>query len=222
MTIEKDFQLMIELQNKLNSYVNPDWKAAKQDWIRAAWIECAELMDHIGWKWWKQQIPNIPQAQIELVDIFHFLLSQSLVDNVDTEVLIEAYEYSENLHRDWKSESNFNTLAGIEILVFDLMTDGHHGCYYEDFFALCKELDLSFESLVKQYISKNVLNIFRQDKGYKTGDYIKEWPSPIEPNKLVEDNVFLEMFMGEANAIGLEGKELFDYVYGRLVESYPN
>lgn len=33
------------------------------------WTECAELMDHIGWKWWKKQEIDIEQAQIELIDI---------------------------------------------------------------------------------------------------------------------------------------------------------
>ena len=31
------------------------------------------------------------------------------------------------------------------------------------------------EDIFKYYLVKNLLNIFRQDNGYKTGEYIKDW-----------------------------------------------
>ena len=81
-------RVMLELQDELNCLINPNWIEAEYSWTRAAWIECAELMEHIGWKWWKKQTPNMPQAHMELVDIFFFILSNLLVeesslDNLD-------------------------------------------------------------------------------------------------------------------------------------------
>jgi len=227
MTIKKDLKQMAELQDNLNSYIlGKDWvNNKKADWIRAAWIECAEIMDFLCFKWWKKQTPNIAQAQIELVDIWHFLLSDFIKSGGDIEVLVTALEGANEVYHDWKAwdwnGQEYSHLNGVESLVFSLMTDGHDSCYYTDFFALCLSLDLSFSSLMTQYIAKNVLNIFRQDNGYKTGDYIKEWPSPLEPNVTLEDNVFLEMFMADAKKDSIAPGELFDYVYQRLVDNYP-
>jgi hypothetical protein len=46
------------------------------------------------------------------------------------------------------------------------------------------DINRTFEDLYVGYISKNVLNTFRQDNGYQTGTYIKNWDG-------VEDNEYL-------------------------------
>ena len=46
------------------------------------------------------------------------------------------------------------------------------------------DVGLTFEKLYVGYISKNVLNSFRQDKGYQAGTYIKDWGG-------IEDNEYL-------------------------------
>ncbi|MFT5420448.1 MAG: hypothetical protein ACI9D5_001192, partial [Candidatus Endobugula sp.] len=60
-------QVMLDLQEAMNSRVHADWREQEFEWYRAIWIECAELMDHYGWKWWKQQIPDSEQVKLELV-----------------------------------------------------------------------------------------------------------------------------------------------------------
>ena len=72
---------MLNLQDKINKKVHADWKTQNFEWYRAIWVECAELLDHYGWKWWKKQIPNTGQIQLELVDIWHFGLSILLMEN---------------------------------------------------------------------------------------------------------------------------------------------
>ena len=62
---------MLQLQEAMNIKVNPDWQNQGFEWYRAIWIECAEMLDHYGWKWWKKQDVDLPQVQLELVDIFH-------------------------------------------------------------------------------------------------------------------------------------------------------
>ena len=47
---------------------------------------------------------------------------------------------------------------------------------------------LDGEGLFREYVSKNVLNHFRQDNGYKTGTYQKTWGGQ-------EDNVHLVALM---------------------------
>ena len=167
---------MLDLQNKINEKVHPNWREQNFEWYRAIWVECAELLDHYGWKWWKKQSPNQAQIELELVDIWHFGLS-ILLSNYDIEKSISLIsegmidqrgsgKFRENLE-DFTS----NTL---QTRSFDL----------KRFNQVMNDVGLTFEKLYVGYISKNVLNSFRQDKGYQAGTYIKDWGG-------IEDNEYL-------------------------------
>jgi hypothetical protein len=45
---------------------------------------------------------------------------------------------------------------------------------------------MEWDDLYKQYVSKNVLNFFRQDHGYKEGSYQKIWQGKEDNEHLVE------------------------------------
>ena len=167
---------MLDLQNKINEKVHPYWREQNFEWYRAIWVECAELLDHYGWKWWKKQSPNQAQIELELVDIWHFGLS-ILLSKYDIEKSISLIsegmidqrgsgKFRENLE-DFTS----NTL---QTRSFDL----------KRFNQVMNDVGLTFEKLYVGYISKNVLNSFRQDKGYQSGTYIKDWGG-------IEDNEYL-------------------------------
>ena len=53
------------------------------------------------------------------------------------------------------------------------------------FLALLEQFQMSFDDLYRLYVAKNVLNMFRQDHGYKQGTYVKTWMGE-------EDNVVLD------------------------------
>ena len=167
---------MLDLQNKINEKVHPHWREQNFEWYRAIWVECAELLDHYGWKWWKKQSPNQAQIELELVDIWHFGLS-ILLSNYDIEKSISLIsegmidqsgsgKFRENLE-----DFTTNTL---QTRSFDL----------KRFNQVMNDVGLTFEKLYVGYISKNVLNSFRQDKGYQAGTYIKDWGG-------IEDNEYL-------------------------------
>src|SRR5664279_3722865 len=79
MTIsEIQLSTMLELQDGMNSKVNPAWVAANNNWYRAIQVEGVEAIEHHGWKWWKKQECDLPQLRMELVDIWHFILSASI------------------------------------------------------------------------------------------------------------------------------------------------
>ena len=42
---------MLRLQESINLKINAAWVKADNPWHRAIWTECAEMMDHVGWKW---------------------------------------------------------------------------------------------------------------------------------------------------------------------------
>ena len=71
---------MLSLQDKMNAKVNPDWLNAGYGYLRAAMVESVEAIEHHGWKWWKAQQKDLPQLQMELVDIWHFALSACIIE----------------------------------------------------------------------------------------------------------------------------------------------
>ena len=167
---------MLDLQNKINEKVHPHWREQNFEWYRAIWVECAELLDHYGWKWWKKQSPNQAQIELELVDIWHFGLS-ILLSNYDIEKSISLIsEGMIDQRGSGKFRENLEDFTSITLQTrsFDL----------KRFNQVMNDVGLTFEKLYVGYISKNVLNSFRQDKGYQAGTYIKDWGG-------IEDNEYL-------------------------------
>lgn len=167
---------MLDLQNKINEKVHPHWREQNFEWYRAIWVECAELLDHYGWKWWKKQNPNQAQIELELVDIWHFGLS-ILLSKYDIEKSISLIsEVMTDQRGSGKFRENLEDFTSntLQTRSFDL----------KRFNQVMNDVGLTFEKLYVGYISKNVLNSFRQDKGYQSGTYIKDWGG-------IEDNEYL-------------------------------
>ena len=220
MTIKDKLARMLVLQDKMNSCINPEWKKAGNAWLRAAWIEAAELMGQIGWKWWKKQTPDLVQAHIELVDIFHFLLSKAIEDKLGVHGILEAIsdEEKEYVKSEYEYDRKLSNLEWVEHLALSFLEEGCCEDYNTIFAIVCDRLELSFDELYRLYIGKNVLNIFRQDHGYKEGTYVKEWASPIDPRGVIEDNVYLEIFMNDA--LKDEPEDVYTYLYEKLEAEY--
>ena len=52
---QKQINQMLTMQDAMNSRVSETWRSNGYEWYRAIWVECAEMLDHHGWKWWKAQ-----------------------------------------------------------------------------------------------------------------------------------------------------------------------
>lgn len=181
---------MLELQNIMNNTVNPNWTIQKWDYLRASCLEGAEAIEHHGWKWWKEQKKDLPQLQMEIVDIWHFYLSRYLQLTVGNED-----KALEEIRIDWQNEhgkhilfdnkeydlSHLNLLDKLDLLIG---LAAAKRMSLEVFFSIMIDSGLSWPQLFEQYAKKNLLNIFRQKNGYKEGTYHKEWFGE-------EDNIFL-------------------------------
>lgn len=173
---------MLELQDKLNAKINPDWLKANYPWHRAIMVESVEALEHYGWKWWKKQEPDLAQARIELVDIWHFILSMRLAEcGGDVNWAADSLESSFSMAQG----STITTVKKIDELV-RRAAQGTVGV--GAFTGLMNDFKLSWDDLYTMYIGKNVLNTFRQDNGYKAGTYQKMWDGK-------EDNVCLDTLM---------------------------
>lgn len=195
---------MLELQDGMNSKVHPQWIEQQFAWYRAAWIECAELMDHYGYKWWKQQHCDLEQVQLEVIDIWHFGMSAMFTPGVSHEQLAEDIVAS---LKGWAPQRD-DVLSATEALAAHCLNE--HGFSVPLFWDLMTASGLSFDDLYRQYVGKNVLNFFRQDNGYKEGTYKKLWQGR-------EDNTHLVEILNELDA---GATDFADNVYKALGERY--
>ncbi|MBU0620337.1 MAG: dUTP diphosphatase [Gammaproteobacteria bacterium] len=192
MTIsETQLITMLELQDGMNNKVNPAWVAANNNWHRAIQVEGVEAIEHHGWKWWKKQECDLAQLRMELVDIWHFILSAS-IQSKNGDVVQAMAEMQAELdlhHKSVQFDGQTCVLAQLSLLQkLDLLVGlaAAKRSSFALFESLLHDCDMEWNDLFKQYIGKNVLNVFRQDHGYKAGTYIKIWDGREDNEHLVE------------------------------------
>jgi len=171
---------MADMQEAHNRHVHPDWRTQRYGYYRAIWVECAELLDHFGWKWWKHQPADLDQVKLEIVDIWHFALSDLLRADALTDELAGLLVFEPGPG----DGDPVAFRAAVERLA--LTTLAEQAFVMEPFAALMRALPMGFQELFRLYVGKNVLNNFRQDHGYKTGDYQKLWHGREDNEHLVE------------------------------------
>jgi len=216
MTIsESQLITMLELQDGMNSKVNPDWVAANNNWHRAIQVEGVEAIEHHGWKWWKKQDCDLAQLRMELVDIWHFILSASIQAKFGN-IALAKMEMMAELNLRQKSvqfDNQYYVLTQLSLLdKLDLLVGlaAAKRTSLALFESLLQDCDMEWNDLFKQYVGKNVLNVFRQDHGYKAGTYIKIWDGREDNEHLVE---VLEI-------VDLESPDVRDELYRSLKARY--
>jgi dimeric dUTPase (all-alpha-NTP-PPase superfamily) len=93
-------QAMFDMQMKLNQRIGVDPPSMDQEeqtkWVlnycRATSQELAELTDSVPWKWWaKYQEFDLQNARVEVVDLFHFIISLGQVLGMDAADIHNLY-----------------------------------------------------------------------------------------------------------------------------------
>jgi dimeric dUTPase (all-alpha-NTP-PPase superfamily) len=198
-------ETMLSMQHRMNARVHQDWINQNFEWYRAIWIECGELMDHFGYKWWKKQEPDMSQVRLEVIDIWHFGLSALFLPTTDIPELAE--------HIASELQTASDQVLGVREATEALAMDSLQSQSFSvaQFAILMHACDLSFDDLYRHYVGKNVLNFFRQDHGYKEGSYKKEWNGR-------EDNEHLSELM---EVLDSESNDFPTDVYEALKARYP-
>ena len=171
---------MLEMQSRMNARVHEHWIDQDFEWYRAVWIECGELMDHVGYKWWKKQEPDMDQVRLEVVDIWHFGMSALFKTEPDLDVLADKISADMLI----EESSNADIHEATEVLAQHALQSKSFSVSH--FAVLMRACGLTPEVLYQQYVGKNVLNFFRQDHGYQEGTYIKLWGGREDNEHLVE------------------------------------
>ncbi|MFQ3221726.1 MAG: dUTP diphosphatase [Pseudomonadales bacterium] len=201
--MKQQLTTMLQLQGEMNTKVHSEWQEQEFEWYRAIWVECAELLDHYGWKWWKKQTPDVNQIALELVDIWHFGLSLLLLKGQSVDDI--ANQISEAFADPQQGDDFAADLEG-----FTEQTLATKDFDIGGFVKLMHGIKMDFETLYIGYVGKNVLNFFRQDNGYQDGSYQKRWGG-------IEDNEHLVEIVAQLDT----GSATFkDDLYSRMQETY--
>jgi dimeric dUTPase (all-alpha-NTP-PPase superfamily) len=198
---------MLNLQQQLNDATNgKGWEKGitkngkRIDWKRAAYLECAELIESYPWKHWKNidAKPDYDNIRIEAVDIWHFIMSQMLQEyriegKGDVDTLTHAIESLPNFQTFTQDiaatqKDYYEQIEVVESLMRTLLCDSSPERLMEAFIEVAMQSGLNLTSLYQLYLGKNILNRFRQDHGYKEGTYIKIWNGE-------EDNVIMQRYL---------------------------
>ena len=198
--MKEEIKEMLKLQDELNSKINKSWRKDRSytDFARATWLECAELVESLPWKWWKKQDVDMENVQIEVVDIWHFIMSFILLDYENPEDALDSGYidlFVKGVNEDFHN-ININSVYIHHYLgetdryqkIIFLAERVAEGFLKDDplegifFFGLLVKNTISFKDLYLLYIGKNILNHIRQESGYKEGVYKKNI-NGLEDNK---------------------------------------
>lgn len=211
---------MLELQSTMNCKVNPAWLEAGYPFLRAVLVEGVEGIEHHGWKWWKAQTLDMPQLRMELIDIWHFMLSDSIVKakgnlNYTASAMVASAAKSHGAMASINFdgiEYRFNEMDIVRKLELIIGLAAVRRSSVPLFASLLIDCGMSWVDLYRQYVAKNILNLFRQDFGYKEGKYQKIWNGR-------EDNEHLVELMNEC---GIDEPSYKDRLYAGLKLHYQS
>ena len=94
------FEELFRMQQSLNERIGVVTRGMSEEeqtkWVlnytRAMTQEIAELTDSVPWKWWaKYQKFDAQNAKVEVVDLFHFLISLAQVLGMSADDVFNAY-----------------------------------------------------------------------------------------------------------------------------------
>ena len=90
------FRMQKALNERIGVHTESFTEEQKTEWIlnycRAMGQEIAELTDSVPWKWWaKYQAFDEQNARVEVVDLFHFLISLAQVLGMSADDVFSAY-----------------------------------------------------------------------------------------------------------------------------------
>lgn len=204
--IEK-IKTMLDMQKSLNDATcGPNWEQGYTNknrlisWKRCIYMECAELIDSFAWKHWKDLNGKINHTNvaIEIVDIWHFVMSLILETYANenlgsieklSEDLVSVKGFNKFVYECdvLKEENMYEVINDIEIIIHECSGFEYNlGDLVTNFLRLAMKCEINLDKLYKIYIGKNVLNLFRQNNGYKDGTYNKIWNNK-EDNEIMSE-----------------------------------
>ena len=139
--LENIFDLQEQLNARIGVHMDDMDDDERAKWIlnyvRAMQQELAELTDSVPWKWWANyQAFDKQNAKVEIVDLFHFLVSLAQVMGMSAEDIHEAYLKKNQVNHD-RQEKGYSSKDE---------NDSRHIWEGQDWPGLKEKRDLATES----------------------------------------------------------------------------
>jgi len=175
---------MFKEQDALNQQLSSYWyKEPKFNYPRAIVMELAELIDCFNWEWWKNKDVNTKNIIIEVVDVWHFLISWLLQQeyyfaNKSLDLIAEQVHYfydKVSYTTNPESEYYYEDVIQLAEEMMEYALSGDICRATKTFFSICFVLKIDLQYLFSIYLGKRVLNDFRWDCKKKYGFYDKYW-----------------------------------------------
>lgn len=197
---------MLSVQNRLNTMLyGPLWREQRYEWHRMAWLECAAITNHIGWKWWKGEKPDLAQAQLGAVTIWQSCLSYALeathaqlqtdnpyvtADSIGNDMVLAETSLTYGFAAQVKLHGEIKALLNlIELLAGQCVSDQQVSPAIT--LELAEVLGLAPENLYHVYLARNLLPLFRDEYKKAHGVYRNKWYGQEDQevlNGLLKDN----------------------------------
>ena len=211
---------IVNSQHSLNKLTaGENYLDRKLSWNSPIIRESGELLESLGFEWWKQTNPDKENVKVETIDLLHFVTSETIQrwyeldkNNFIAETISELQNYfnEEDIYEEL--EDDIDNLS-LEDLV-NLLNYNRHDRFYI-LKQMFKKQEMDNETVYVSYITKNCLNIFRQKNGYKEGTYIKMWNGQ-------EDNVIAFELSNKIGAVETLSDELYEQLtnyYNKMIVS---
>ena len=204
-------QTMLELQDKFNESTIKDWKykISNEQWKRCIVLEMAEAQESLDWKHWKKGENDWDNFLVEMIDTWHFLMAAYLMDDSYYNI---NYLWEATAELEFEERNVNQILYNCNKLMQEALNEQAQAPI-TTFFVIWRMLGYDIEDLYKHYVTKNILNQFRQDNGYKDGTYIKMWKG-LDGN-MYEDNVIVFDIVSS-----MKVEELQDNLYNKIEAFY--
>lgn len=195
---------MLSMQDALEVRIGgKEWHRAGHNYGLCIHMEAAEIIEHLGWKHWKDlnKEPDYNQIALELVDIWHFAMAHSLIAcerDID-QCASDLFAAVNDL--DGLGLQDMTMIDACLGMGYSMLTQQQFPLV--NFVVACGFVELDFDGLYLLYCCKNVLNVFRQDRGYKEGLYLKTWAGR-------EDNEHLMDLASEMNIDDISATVLYN------------
>ena len=210
----KSFNQIVSDQDVINSKIDSDWKIKGNDWYLAILLETGELLDSIDWKWWKKGSTDWFNLKIEMIDLLFFIISKGIetghinkliplfISHSVSNTIQDKVTYDESLAK------KISDIIRNEFLINVTVTENLIGAT-NVWLKVWYMMGFNADEIFKTYKMKHTLNIFRQDHGYKTGEYIKMWNG-------IEDNLAAQQIVDTME----DSVEFSTDLYNNLEDAY--
>ena len=179
---------LFALQKRINHEVDPEWLIKKYGWKIAILVELIEGIDSLAWKWWKKSKNDRINFEIEMIDALFFTVAKIIEIQQEESVKLFFFNFMLDDQNNPKTSKNIDDVAAdvvkeitgdfLRVLALD-----HYIAIVPAWFKVWNMIGNDTTKVFKMFKLKFVLNMFRQQHGYKTGEYVKMWFG-VEDNKV--------------------------------------